>query len=69
MTRNHNIHSLNSIKKDKKELNKLCKIFEDIFYVRERKNPPWDGQWTLGDLSDMSEIGRQIVSIIRYSLH
>lgn len=48
----------------KKELVKLCKIYEDIFYVRERKNPPSDGQWTIDDLSDMAENGRQIVGLL-----
>lgn len=50
---------------DKKELIKMCKIYEDIFYVKERKNPRSDGQWTIDDLSDMAEIGRQIVSVLK----
>jgi len=57
------------IKKDKKELIKLCKTYEDIFYVQERKNPLLEGQWNLDDLSNMAEMGRRIVSIIRESLH
>lgn len=50
---------------DKKELIKMCKIYEDIFYVKERQNPPTDGQWTIDDLSDMAETGRQIVAILK----
>ena len=51
--------------KDKKQLVKMCKIYEEIFYVNERKTPPKDEQWTMDDLSDMAETGRQIVSILK----
>jgi len=51
--------------KDQKGLIKLCEIYEDIFYVRERKNPSSDGQWTIDDLSDMAETGRRIVLILK----
>lgn len=51
--------------RDKKQLVKMCKIYEDIFYVKRRKNPPLDGQWTIDDLSDMAETGRQIVSVLK----
>ncbi|MDO8733704.1 MAG: hypothetical protein Q7K21_00915 [Elusimicrobiota bacterium] len=51
--------------RDEKQLVKMCKIYEDIFYVKKRENPPSDGQWTMDDLSDMAETGRQIVSILK----
>ena len=51
--------------RDRNKLAKMCKIYEDIFYVKERKNPPKDEQWTIDDLSDMAETGRKIVSILK----
>ena len=51
--------------KDKKELIRLCKIYEYIFNLEERDNPSSDRQWTLDDLSDMAEDGHQVVSIIK----
>ncbi|MBI5573833.1 MAG: hypothetical protein HY919_04690 [Elusimicrobia bacterium] len=51
--------------RNKKQLVKMCKIYEDIFYVKERKNPPKDEQWTMDDLSDMVETGRKIISVLK----
>lgn len=54
--------------RDEKELIRLSKRYEDIFYVKKRDNPLLDGQWTIDDLSDMGESGHQIVFILRKCL-